>query len=254
MHELELWMERTTKRLLAAEGRIGELERHEARRIGPLGWYLTLSQLRAFWPMSSVDESENVYDASGQGRTLSPQTDPSFGTEGLIPYLLLNGSHYLSRADEAGLRITGALTLGAWFYFDTLGSAQALIYKLDGALNSYYIVRDSNGFPQFGIYNSNTHHFITGTTAIATATWTFIVGRFTPNSELKVWANTNTDTNTSSIPGSIDADTAPLTVGATGGGGAILDGRVAFPFICAAAVSDEIVTNLFENTRHLFGV
>jgi hypothetical protein len=26
--------------------------------------------LRAYWPMSSVDENKNVYDISGQGRTL----------------------------------------------------------------------------------------------------------------------------------------------------------------------------------------
>lgn len=219
---------------------------------------LALPQLRGFWPMSSVDESKNVYDLSGQGRTLSPQTNPSFGTEGLTPYLLLNGSHYLDRADEAGLDITGALTLGGWFWRDGGGANQGLITKaiVSGDQRSYSFLLDSDDRVLLGISTDGTsanQTFFTGS-ATPLGEWFFAAAKFIPSSEVALWLNGTKTNHTSSIPASIFNSTAQLMVGSVfTTSGNLLDGRVALPFICAAALTDRTITNIYEATRILFG-
>lgn len=224
---------------------------------------LALPQLRAFWPMSSVDESENVYDISGQGRTLSPQTNPSFGTAGpaqLTPYLLLNGSHYMSRADEAGLDITGTLTIGGWFYRDVGGTTQGLISKWinGGDQRSYRLVLGSGNALTFTVCSDGTSATTTGIGSSSNtpeAAWFFGAGRYTPSTEVAVFLNTTKTTNLTSVPSSIFSGTGDFFLGAIGGAGSnLLDGRIALPFVSAAALTDQTLLELFHTTRTLFGV
>ncbi|NJO31403.1 MAG: hypothetical protein HC874_30490 [Richelia sp. SL_2_1] len=63
--------------------------------------------------MSSVQRSTgNVYDLSGQGRTLTYNGNPTFNYTGLVPYVSLDGTgDFLSRADETDLDILGTETI-----------------------------------------------------------------------------------------------------------------------------------------------
>src|SRR5690606_17145480 len=84
---------------------------------------------------SSTDNSGAVYDLSGQGRIL---TNANVGVGVLangLPYGNFNGTTaQLTRADEAGLDITGALTFGGWFYLNDLNT-RAIMSKAAAAPN-----------------------------------------------------------------------------------------------------------------------
>lgn len=96
---------------LAAEYRRNlEVGHWQAREL--VSMFLGLPMLRAFWPMTSVDEGGDVYDLSGQGRTLTGNGALAFGVPagGLAPSVdfgTLNLNRYLSRADEDGLNWDG---------------------------------------------------------------------------------------------------------------------------------------------------
>jgi len=77
--------------------------------------YLGVEQLRAYYPFSSVDENGDVYDLSGQARTIANVNAPTFGVYSLQPYATVNGvNQAFRRGDEAGLDITAKLTIGMW--------------------------------------------------------------------------------------------------------------------------------------------
>lgn len=228
---------------------------------------MALPGLRGFWPMSAVDSSGNVQDVSGHARELTLNGDPTYNVDGLAPYIDLDGTgDYLSLADQADLDITGTesyvasgirgLTLGGWFYFDRLGQGEGLIgkYSLSGDQRAFTLYKNSSDNLAILISSDGASTTsVTQTVTVETGRWYFTVGRYTPSSEVKLWVDDDTASKTSSIPASIFNSTSDFTVGALGGS-TLLDGRIALPFLCAAALSDDIITNLFESTRHLFGV
>src|SRR4030042_5924133 len=106
------------------ESRVADLEKIEQPRNIHPSIHLQLSGLRGYWPMSSVNENGNSYDLSGQGRVLTNNNTVPFGIYDLLPYadFTPGSSEYFSRPDEAGLVISGALTIGCWAWLDTLAS------------------------------------------------------------------------------------------------------------------------------------
>jgi hypothetical protein len=229
--------------------------------------FLNLPGLRGFWPMSSFNESGNAYDLSGQGRILTYNGNPTYNFAGLVPYIDLDGTgDYLSRADEAGLDILGTesyvvaaargLTLGGWFWLGASGAVQSLITKEDGAVQrSYFLTTNVIDQIVFRVTtDGSTLVAVTHGTALVTSTWYFLVGRFDPSAELKIWVNRDSTPNAVGIPASIFNGNAAFVVGGRSGGGALLTGRASLCFLCACALSDTIIGALFQQTRVLFGV
>ena len=223
----------------------------------PLG----MAQLRGFWPMSSVDENGDVYDLGGQSRTLTNNNAATFGVDGLAPYAEFDGvNQYLSRTDEAGLSITGALTAGGWFWANTTISTPAVLAKdiIGGGTGGY--VMQVGGTPVFvAVYvvTPVTHSGTVSFNRVNTNEWFFAAMRYTPSTEIACWLNETKSINTTSIIAAIPDGTSPFLIGAEpdGAGGVIahFDGRIAFPFICAAALSDAAIFAIYEQTRPLFG-
>lgn len=211
-----------------------------------ISMYLGLPQLRGFWPMSSVNEVGNVYDLSGQGRTVGPTGTVTQGVDGLVPYTQFDGTTgQLTRSDEAATSITGALTLGCWVYFDSVPVGSGLIGKW-----TPYAIYSSGASFRFAVFSGSI--IAAERASFATGQWLFAAGRYTPSTELKLWYNNETYTNTTSIPASI-ADTAvPFGMGRIGIG--YFPGRITLAFLCAAALSDETISTLYDFTRPLFGV
>lgn len=223
-----------------------------------IGSVLGFPELRAFWPMSSVNESGNVLDLSGQGRTLTNNNAaPRAVHRDLIPYVSFNGTtQYLSRADEAGLDITGALTVVGWFYHNAV-AAGAMIskYNTTGNQRGYSLGTITGGIPQLTVSSDGTATTVvnSGTDAVAAATWYFFAGRFTPSSELALFFNREKYVNTTSIPAAIYNSSAALMIGGINGG-ASLAGRTSIGLICAAALPDAQINYFFHMSRTLFGV
>ncbi len=231
-------------------------------RAGAVGHYLLLPELRGLWAMSSVNESGNVLELSGQGRTLTNNNAAPRGidADGIVPYVNLNGSNqYLSRADEAGLDVTGALTLGAWFYVDTLATGGLIGKWNSNTGNRGYLiyVLDATGVLRAAVSADGAAAVTVDSAAIGAATWKFVAMRFTPSAELALFVNADKTSNTTAIPAALFNSNSPFAVGMftdAAGTARYLDGRAALAFMCAAALSDTVIDHLFRTSRGLFGV
>ncbi len=233
-----------------------------------LASYMALPGLVGFWPMSSVQRSTgNAYDLSGQGRTLTYNGNPAYTYyNGLVPYIDLDGTgDFLSRATETDFDILGneaiyttgaaGLTIGGWFWADSVSGTPSLIGKHDNAsaANSAYLLYLVSGAPNFIVYNStNLFDAVSGTT-LTTGTWYFIVGRYTPSTEVAVFVNPDKAVDTASIPASLNASTAAFQIGARAGG-SLLNGQAALCFLCANALGDDLISSLFQSSRVLFSI
>lgn len=221
--------------------------------------FLMLPELRGFWPFSSINENGAALDLSGQARTLTNNGAAPRATAGLVPYVSFNGTtQWYSRADEAGLDITGALTIGQWIYFNNAAGASIEwgINKTGASGNFGYGVRRlaTSGLPDFYISSTGSNFpSAVGTDALAAGTWYFLAGRFSPSTEIALFVNQDKFVNTTGIPAAIFNSSAALAFGGSNRA-AGLAGRGTLGFVCAAALPDAMIYNLFEQTRSAFGV
>lgn len=222
-----------------------------------VGRTLLLPGLRAFWPFSSADQAGSVYDLSGQGRTLTMNGDPTFGFSGLAPYTALDGAgDYFSRADEAGLDVTGSLTLLAWVWFTNTASTTEHCLAKWGASGqrSYSLLRGSAGrINSYVSGDGSSLTYIAGET-VGACTWVHAALRFTPGTELAVFVNHVKAVNTTGIPASIFNSTEALNLGGRAGGAEPMTGRLCLASLCAAALSDEMILGKYHLEKRLFRV
>lgn len=247
------------KRLMQIERALGRMQ---TRSAAPGYWgacvgaFLALPELRAFWPLSSVNEAGAVMDLSGQGRSLTNTSVSRSMTETGVPFGLFNGtSSYLARADEAGLDITGGLTFGGWFYTSAVdANNRGLIVKWlsTGDQRSYQLYYNNTAVTVAVSSTGAAGGIVTvNGPVLAADTWHFIAGRFSPSTQLAIYADGAWAGNTTSIPASIYSGTAPLEIGRQA---AYLSGAAAMCFLCAAVVPATAIENLHAQTRALFGV
>lgn len=231
------------------------------------GEFLGLPGLRGYWPMSAFDSSGNAIDQSGNARTLTYNGNPTYNytTQG-GPYCDYDGTgDYHSRADEAGLKITGTetyvataqrgLTLGGWFWFDSTAGQPTLLGKHDNAsaTGSAYLLYMISGAANLVVYNSSSIYEVVGS-AISTGQWYFVAGRYTPSSELAIWVNETKTTDTSPTPpASLNDVAAAFQIGGRAGG-SLIDGRAGMCFACAMILTDTAIDNIYQNTKAFYGL
>lgn len=239
---------------------------------------LALPALRAFWPMSSVDytTASRARDVAGGGYHLSDNNTVTFGSgqgdapPNMVPYaaFVSASTQYLSRADGgaanwADIRGTEAyvvaaqrgLTFGGWFYFNNAaGSVEGMIAKWDsGANRSYRVRRQVGGDITSIIYDGAATYSVIGAIA-SQATWFFSATRYTPSTSLDCYVNDVLNSNIVGIPASIADSNTQFTIGAESTPTNYMNGRASLCFLCAAALSDSIITALYQNTRKAFNV
>jgi len=225
------------------------------------GLHMQLPQLRGYWPFSSVDERGDLTDMSGQGRVLHNTNTVAFGVYNLFPYAdyVPANSEYFTRLDEEGTSITGALTIGGWFWLDTLasGANQVLIGKFNtvGNMRAYqlYMVDASNRFAFIISGDGAATTAVTHVPVAVISTWYHIVGRFVPGAELSIFVDGVETLEWALIPAAIYDSTAAFTIGARDPGIEYLDGRSAQCFLCADDLDDVIIKTIFEQTRANYG-
>jgi hypothetical protein len=157
------------------------------------------------------------------------------------------------------LDITGPLTIGGWYQFNTLGTTKACASKwtTDGNQRSYLLQKGSTDNPVFFVSGNGTAFTSVPVTdvGINAEKFVFMVGRFTPSTEIAVWGNDKKNTLVTGIPSSIFNSSASFNIGATENGTSqLLDGRAALCFLCASAVPDSLLKRFFTITRTFFGV
>jgi hypothetical protein len=227
-----------------------------------IGAFLGLPELRAFWPVSSVDESGNPRDLSGQSRTLTNNGGTPRGilTSG-TPYATFNGTtRYFSRGTEAGLEITGPLTMGGWYNFDAVvsGSYGSVAGKIGGAATNRSFglsAFDTNGMIVAGVSANGTSDAGTGRIGGCVAgSWHFLGLRYNPSVSVTAFVdNTRASNTTGAAPAALFNGAAAFTLGLHSGA-AGQAGKGVLWFLCAAALPDILMTSLYQSSRILFGV
>jgi len=217
--------------------------------------------LRAFWPMSSVDYQGGAVDHSNLGKRLTITGGVTFSYTGLTQYAIFNGATgYFTRPDAAGMDILGnetfiaaskrGMTVGGWFYFDGLGNADACIAKDDNAAQRSFVISKSAGNVITFLVNGAT---TVGAGVATAANWCFLVGRFTPSTEIALFTNGVKEINVAAIPATITNSSAAFTIGSLAGGINFLAGRSTLCFYCAMSLADSYVLSLYHASRALFG-
>lgn len=257
--------------LTPLERRVTRLE-HLARRLtryepaldrlgAEMGLYLGLPGLVGLWPLNNYGASGNVYDLSGQARTLTKSgTVVPTVQEPAILYQDFQGG-YFQRADEADLSITGNLTVGGWFWVDAIDTtSRGLIGKSNSTGNqrSYTLFKTNSDVLRFQVSSDGT-----ATTLIDSATppvdqWIFVVGRYQASTRLDLFLGAGprltVTTNTTSIPASLFDSTAPFEIGAVNNGANVWDGRARMCFLTRARVRDDHLNHLFQVGRGVMGI
>lgn len=223
--------------------------------------YLLLRNLRLFVPFTSVDENGDAYDLSGQGRVLNNNNAITYASTSIMTYanLVKASSQFFNRPDEAGLDITGQLTIGGWFWFNALGAQEGFVgkYNTNGVNQRVYLLYKTNVEAMRFIVSSNgtATTTVTSTVTGVNNNWYFMVGRYTPSTELAVWVNGTKTTNLVAIPASLSNQASSFWVGQDGSaGGSYLGGRAALVFLCATALEDCFINALFWHSAPWFGV
>lgn len=235
------------------------------------GEFLSLPGLRAYWPMNAFDASGNTIDQAGLDLVLSYSGNPTYNytTQG-AGYIDLDGTgDFLSRGDEAALDILGTetsvasavrgLTMGGYFWFDTLTTEMECLGKLNTAGNqrSYFLSKVASDKFTFTVSSNGTATtVVTSTTTALANAWYFVVGRYDPSTEINVFVQGSDDaSNTTSIPAAIFNSTALFEIGSANSGGfGLLNGRASNCFLCGALLSDTAISNLYNNTKAAYGL
>lgn len=227
--------------------------------------FQALPCLTAFYPFSSIQRSTgNVYDLSGQDRTLTNNGTTPISYLGLVPYATFNGStRYFSRADETDLDILGTeahvgtspgLTMGGWYKTDTIAAGFAgLMGKANGGVqNSYLLYRSGSTF-SFTTSSTGAIFVATSSASISIDTWYFVVGRFLPGVQNDLYINAVASTpGTTSIPSSLFNSTTAFEVGRYGAN--YFSGNSTLLFLCHCALTTSIINGIYQRSRNLFGV
>jgi hypothetical protein len=231
-----------------------------------LSAFLALDGLRGFWPMSAFDSAGVAQDLSGNVLHLTNVDTSVFNVATRAPYCEFDGAaDYLTHADDGDLDITGTetyvnsdvqgLTMGGWFYIDAFDAAVTPYMGKWQVANqlSYLLAAVGAGSHSFRVTTDGFTQ-VTSTSPVtrAAATWTFLVGRFTPSAELSIFYNASEQTEVAGIPASIHSGTSRFSIGEEAADGVFLDGRASLCFICASSLSDETILSLYNQTRSLF--
>jgi len=186
---------------------------------------------------------------------------PSFGTSGLNTYadFTRSESHYLTRADEQGLSIEYDLTLGCWVYFDlqSIGRTTGIMGKWvsNGNQCSYALYKTDNDVFAFSVSNNGSNILSISDTGLnfKMSQWFYVVGRFTPSSEMSLFVNGiwYKYRSINGVPASIFNSSADFEIGIFNQAN-YLDGRISQAFICAYSVPDVFVCAMFSHTRALY--
>ena len=230
--------------------------------VSPLSAHLSLPELRAFWPLSSVDENDVLYDLSGQARHLTHNGTPDRETVNFTPIVHLHSANtdYLSRAHEAGLDLTADFSLGLWLKIAS-GSGDALVMgKTDGGSNICWGIQLDNtaNTPRYRFHVSETGSTssYSQNTPASVYSWHLLVGvhdaSYAPI--LYVDGDAPTALPTGLTTGALHSSAAvALTIGhEDNAASSYLDAYVALPFVTAGALSQNTIRQLFAATRELF--
>lgn len=237
--------------------------------------FLNLPGQVGLWAAGAVQRSTgNLYDLSGQGRALTLNGNPAINLHNnFVPFYNLDGTgDFFSRADESDLDVTGTETI-----FDSTirGVTMIGVYQLDvisyaqtrgfmskdgiASQRSYGMFCTASGQIQAMVSSDGTTGVLSSGPQLGTSNYFMGWMRWKPSTYLDAGINlpiaANYVRNTTSIPASLFAGTAPFNIGCVNSDGVnrIIDGRFVIGTLCATALSDEWLAYLCNAVRGPLG-
>ena len=256
-------------RLERVEKRVGFQERLESGG-GSSSYMLTYSSipmLRGFWPCSAMNTSKLAETLIGYH--LTADSSPKFGYSGIIPHIYLNGSSSFYYGDNAQFDITGGsgdgadsssiygITMGLWIKPSGVSGTQFLMSKYNTASNqrSFYLTLNNDTLrfwlSQDGGTTNRDYHDSTAT--LSTDTWYFVAARWGA-SDMSVWIDDTRSDGPSSITGIYNSSANfALGRGYDVTTQYYFTGYMAHAWISACYLSNDWVSQIYTNTKSVFG-
>lgn len=221
--------------------------------------FVRLPGLEVYWPCGIRDRFAKLIDHTGGGGELTQVGTCPSGYDGNAYVQLGDGVNYFSNGSIG--YITGTetyidstirgLTLGCWFWLDALPSVTSSMISKDGPApqRGYSLWVNTSGEIGFVVSSNGTVGATADGAAIGTGGWVFLAGRFVPGAEVAVFINGVKSVNTTAVPASINVSTQALEVGRYRADDTrVVDGKVRDIFVCAAALSDELIAQIRANS------
>lgn len=233
--------------------------------------FLAIPNLRAFWPFSSREDggagAMEIGDASGFGNhASSASAGLAAGLwDGQVPYATFAGASgdYLTVANNTYVQITGDVIVGCWIRVSAwpASGGERVICKGQNALDSrcYQLIVESTQTFEFLVSSDGTSGGTVGggNRPAELGKWHFAWGQFNTSTWVKSGLDGDVSENTTSIPATMNSNTANLALGAQGNGNTPMQADMCFAFLATpnpALVSDDYMRGLWEATRGLFVV
>lgn len=218
--------------------------------------FLHLPGLIAWFPAAVVGQSGQAANLAGvQGDPLQVGSCP-LNYDGHAYRSTGNGTNYF--AGGGGYALSGTetwidptirgFTIGGWFYVNSLQPvASGLISKDGGPPQRGYNLRlvFASADIKFLVSENGTLTDSVGVAFPGLGRWIFIAGRFTPSTEIAVFADGAKAVNTSSIPPTAFSPAQDFEIGRYSADDTrITNGRWRDVFICQAALDDEQIAEI----------
>lgn len=217
--------------------------------------FIKLPGVIGYFPMSSGLGLGKALNHLGGMPHLNQQGTCPIGYDGQSYRLLGDGVNYLYETTTYGLLGTETwidstirgFTIGAWVSIVNWPAVDGGIITKMGVSGdySYALTVHSDGAPMFTVSVNGTAYVAVTAPATSLTTWHFIVGRFTPSTELAIFVDGVKTVNTTSIPASCFATTQQFEVGRyINNDDRIIHAKVRDVFICQSTLSDAGIETL----------
>ena len=253
---------------------------------GEFDW-LIIGKAVATMPVSTSPSSEEnapgpiMYLNFDEGYGTTAYDSTGYGNDGAISgatwvqngksdrALDFNGSSdYVTLNSGSALSITGDMTVSAWAYFDVYDDTSTIVSKWgDGGATNFSWLLFANlwatGRIDFLVSgNGSTYSTVSSADGIATAnTWHHIVGVYDAGASIKLYVDgVLANTNSTSIPGSMNTSTMPVAIGIDYDNGSVetpyrhFDGKIDEVRIYDRALDIDDVRQLYNMNAGSFNV
>ena len=221
--------------------------------------FVGLPGIQGYYPMSITGATGTSVNHTGGGGPLTQTGVVPVGYDGNSYRHLGNGTNFLAGSGLYGITGTETfissalrgLTVGGWFMVDTTPAAIAGVISKDGAAaqRGYVLAWTSADVVRFGVSLSGGSIVQVNSPAAAISQWHFLAGRYIPSTEIAVFVDGDKTVNTTAIPSSIFVSSQAFEIGRHFNDNArVLHAKTRDVFICAAALSDEILEELRQSS------
>ena len=197
----------------------------------------------------ATDRTSNLKLWLRAGDKVLPENDTSIARQDF--YTDFDGTDdYVSIGNDSSVQITGALSISSWIKTDNNSKYMFLVNKNDNTNVCYYSEIFNNGQLFFRIVSGGTNYEVgnTANTQIADGNWHHYCCVFEPSTALKIYIDGELkETNTTSIPATIDNDTVDLEIGRRGDNSNYFEGQMSNASVYQTVLDAQTISQMAKS-------